>query len=268
MAESATFAVPDRARGRLVARDDAELARLLRLLTDADTVELKVTVPESDRRPVLTALGADPLDAQIRQVGFFDTPDLRLHAAGLILRVRRTHDRPADVVVKLRPVDPATLPDDVRRLPGLEVEVDASPAGFLCSCSIKKERPDARVKELMGGRTNAMDALGQGQRKLLEQSAARDIRREDLRVFGPIHVLKRKFVPEGQSRRLVAEMWFLPDGTQILELSTRCDPSAAFQVAAETRAFLAAHGVDLDATQDTKTRSAITALAAGPQDAP
>ena len=57
---------------------DEELGRLLRLVEDADSVELKLTVPDSDHATVAGALGIDPLDAQIRQVYFFDTPDLSL----------------------------------------------------------------------------------------------------------------------------------------------------------------------------------------------
>jgi hypothetical protein len=37
---------------------------------------------------------------------------------------------------------------------------------------------------------------------------------------------------------MVVELWLYPDGTRILELSTKCAPSEAFQVAAEN-AFLA-----------------------------
>ena len=55
---------------------DADLERLLALLEGADSAELKLTVPDSERRSAVLALGMDPLDAQIRQVYFFDTPDL------------------------------------------------------------------------------------------------------------------------------------------------------------------------------------------------
>jgi len=55
----------------------------------------------------------------------------------------------------------------------------------------------------------------------------------------------------------VAEMWIYPDGSRILELSTRCETNEAFQVAAETRAFLAQRGVDLSGEQETKTRKAL-----------
>jgi hypothetical protein len=43
----------------------------------------------------------------------------------------------------------------------------------------------------------------------------------------------------------------------ILKLSTKCATSEAFQVAAETRAFLTERGVDLGGEQKTKTKKAL-----------
>jgi hypothetical protein len=62
------------------------LAKLLKLIKDADSVELKLTVPDANRRSAVAALGMDPLDAQIRQVFFFDTPDLALNRHGVVVR--------------------------------------------------------------------------------------------------------------------------------------------------------------------------------------
>jgi hypothetical protein len=70
-------------------------------------------------------------------------------------------------------------------------------------------------------------------------------------------VLKVKFAPEGYARRLVAELWLYPDNSMILELSTKCPPSEAFQVAAETIAFLTQNGIDLTGNQETKTKKAL-----------
>ena len=55
----------------------------------------------------------------------------------------------------------------------------------------------------------------------------------------------------------MVELWLYPDGTRILELSTKCAPGEALQVAGETRAFLSGLGVDLLGDQQTKTRSAL-----------
>ena len=66
------------------------------------------------------------------------------------------------------------------------------------------------------------------------------------------------------SHRLVAEMWMYPDGSRILELSTRCQTDEAFEVAAELRAYLAQHGIETSGDQQTKTRKALTYFAKHP----
>jgi hypothetical protein len=53
---------------------DAQVGELLELTQHADTVELKLTIDEPHQRSALHALEIDPLDAQIRQVYFFDSP--------------------------------------------------------------------------------------------------------------------------------------------------------------------------------------------------
>jgi hypothetical protein len=69
--------------------------------------------------------------------------------------------------------------------------------------------------------------------------------------------LKLKFTPADFGRRMVAELWFYPDGFRILELSTKCKAAEAFEVTAEAKAFLAERGIDLLAEQQTKTKAAL-----------
>ena len=64
-------------------------------------------------------------------------------------------------------------------------------------------------------------------------------------MLGPIFVLKASSSPKELRRKIVAELWLYPDDSRLLELSTKCAPSEAFQVAAETRAFLAERGIDM-----------------------
>src|SRR3954470_7673232 len=92
-----------------------QLVQLLRTLKGADSVELKLTVPEPHQRSTVQALALDPLEAQIRQVFFFDTPDLKLDAAGVVARARRIQGKGADSIIKLRPVVPSELPKELRR---------------------------------------------------------------------------------------------------------------------------------------------------------
>src|SRR5215211_8678428 len=102
---------------------EEDLQEILALVKDADSVELKLTVPETVRASAAAALDLDPLEAQMRQVFFFDTPDLALDRAGVVVRARRVQRKGGDAVVKLRPVVPDRLTPALRRTPGFFVEV-------------------------------------------------------------------------------------------------------------------------------------------------
>src|SRR6187397_1960422 len=110
-----------------------DLSQLLALIKQADSGELKLTVPETDRRSAVRALGLDPLQAQLRQVFFLDKPELALDKQGVVVRARRIQGKGGDSAVKLRQVVPAELPDELRRSASFRVEVDALPGGFVCS---------------------------------------------------------------------------------------------------------------------------------------
>src|SRR2546423_11304222 len=106
---SLAMAAPTKER---LARSDADLQELIALIGGADSVELKLTLPDSDQRSTITALALDPLDAQIRQAFFFDTPDLTLNENGVVVRARRVQRKGDDSVVKLRPVVSCDRSDD------------------------------------------------------------------------------------------------------------------------------------------------------------
>jgi hypothetical protein len=236
---------------------DEQVQEVLGLIDQADTVELKLTVPGEDQHSTVVALGLDPLDAYIRQVFFFDTPNLSLDHAGVVVRARRSQERPDDSVVKLRPVVPGKLPDSVRASKWFGVEVDAMPGGFVCSGSWKGELKAGRVKEAVQGERPLDELFSKEQRAFFEEHAPADVSLGQLSILGPVTLLKLKHQPEDYRRKLATELWFYPDGSRILELSTRCKPGEAFDVAARTRAYLSDKGVNLSGEQQTKTRTAL-----------
>jgi hypothetical protein len=238
-----------------------QISELLPLIGGADSVELKLTVPESTRRSAVTALDLDPIQAQIRQVAFFDTPDLALNAQGVVVRARRVQAKPGDAVVKLRPVVPADLPPSLRRSPNFGVEVDAMPGGFVCSASMSTDADDAKVKDTFHGRRPLERLFSKAQRSFYATHAPAGLSMGDLSMLGPITVLKLKLTPPDFGRRLVAEVWTYPDGSRILELSTKCAPEEGFRVAAEAKAFFAARGIELSGEQQTKTKTALQLFA-------
>jgi len=238
---------------------DTQLVDLLSVLPSTDSVELKLTVPDSQHRSTVAGLGMDPLEAQIRQVVFFDTPDLALDKQGVVVRARRVQGKPDDCIVKLRPVVPSELPDDIRSAKGFNVEVDALPGGFVCSGTMKRvlDPEGPSVKSVLARETRLSELLGKRQRAFFAVHAPSGLELDDLTLLGPIFVLKLRFTPEEFAHRLVAEMWLYPDGSRVLELSTKTTPEDAFRLAAKLRGYLVDHGVELSGAQQTKTRKAL-----------
>ena len=239
-----------------VALSHEQITEMLDLLKDSDSVELKLTVPEHDQRSAVVALGMDPLEAQIRQVFFFDTPDLALDEQGVVVRARRIQGKGDDSVVKLRPVVPSELPSELRVADGFRVEVDALPGGFVCSGTLKRTLASGEVQRVVSGERPLRKLYSKQQRAYFADHV-KGVELDDLSMLGPIFVLKLRFTPPELGRRVVAEMWLYPDGSRVLELSTRAETNMAFQVAAEARAYLAGQGIDLSGEQQTKTKKAL-----------
>ncbi len=236
---------------------DAEIAEVMRLMKGSDSVELKVTVPESAHRSAILGVGIDPIETQPRQVFFFDTPDLALYEAGVVVRARRIQGGRGDTVVKLRPIVPADLPEELRQLPAVKVEVDVVPGGFVCSASFKGRTTAAEVRQVVMGETPLRKIFTKDQRAFYHAHAPAGIDMDSLVALGPTFVLKAQLPPGELGRVLVGEMWLYQDGSRILELSTKCQPSEAFQVAAEARVFLAERGVVIGGVQQAKTKVAL-----------
>jgi hypothetical protein len=236
---------------------DDQLHDLMKLVGKSDSVELKLTVAEDQRRAAQRALGIDPLTAQIRQVVFFDTPDLALNKAGVVVRARRVQNKGDDSTVKLRPVQPEHLSSRLRKTPGFVIEVDAIPGAFVCSGSLTASLKNGSVWDALHGDRPIRKLFSKEQRAFYEAHAPAGIALDDLSILGPIFVLKLKWAPEDFARPMVAEAWLFPDASLTLELSTKALPAQAFQAAAEARAFLASKGISATAGQETKTKRAL-----------
>jgi hypothetical protein len=239
-----------------------ELTKLLGLIGSSDSVELKVTFSEQEQQATIAGLGLDPLEAQIRQVFFFDTPDLLLNRAGVAVRARRVQGRSGDAVVKLRPVVTDDLSEDIRRSASVNVEVDATPKGYVCSASMRGKVSNDEVRDTLRDRGSVRKLFSKEQRAFYVAHAPEGLGLDDLSVLGPVFVLKQTLVPAEYGRQIVAELWLLPDGSRILEVSTKCTPAEAFQVAVETRAHFQSKGLDPSGDPQMKTKTSLDFFAA------
>jgi hypothetical protein len=157
---------------------------------------------------------------------------------------------------------PHELPGHLRASPDFVVEVDAMPGGHVCSGSLKGALERPHVRPATAGERPVRKLFTKAQRAFFAEHAPEGLSIDDLAVMGPIFVLKLRTLTSGFPRKLVTELWLYPDGTHILELSTKCRPNEAFQVAAESRAYLALRGIEIGAEQQTKTKTALEFFAA------
>jgi len=129
------------------------------------------------------------------------------------------------------------------------LEVDVTRGGFVCLGVLTGAdgSGEGRIKNL----------FSKPQLALIKQQTSGGVDLDALSPLGPIFVLELSFSADGFPRPMVTEMWLYPDGSRTVELSTKCSPTEAFDVAAEARAFLSERGVELDTVQHTNVRSAL-----------
>lgn len=237
---------------------DDDLADILSLMKDSDCIELKLTIPETDQLATARKLGLDPLDVRVRQVFFFDTRDLTLNKAGVVVRARRSQGRDDDSTVKFRPVMPSNLSSKLRKQDTFKVEVDAMPGGHVCSGSLSSIMKPTMVRSVHQGDRAVSKLFTPAQIAYYKEHAPPGIELDDLTLLGPIFVFKFKSMPAGFSQKLTTELWMYPDNSHVLELSTKTIPANGFNLAMELRNFL--HQRDIKGAEEptTKTSKALS----------
>lgn len=248
--------------------DADEVAALFARLESVGSVELKMTVP-SEQRMALRELRVDVLEGMIREVVFFDTPDLALFRQGVVLRARRTQHAPEDTVVKLRPTMPAELPAPVRDSPNLKTEMDVTRGSFVVSASLKGTRKPGTLHSTLDGERPLEKCFTKEQRAFFAEHVPTGVRWSDLVPLGPVFVVLIKAAPAGLARRLTIEQWNYPGEIPLIELSTKTPPGEVIQAFREVSGFLGGHGLSAAGEQEPKTRRALEFFASRrPVDAP
>jgi hypothetical protein len=237
-------------------RERKDLREMLEKLADVGTVELKMNVP-AEQRMSLRNLQIDALKGKIREVVFFDTPDLALFAAGVAVRGRRTQGRDDDTVAKLRPCLPDELAPAFRKSPNLKVEMDVTRRGHVVSASLKGVRPAGTLTQVLAGAVSLEKFLSKEQRAFLDGRLPEGIGIRDLVPLGPTYVIVLKTMPEGFPHKLTIEQWHFPGQVPLVELSTKAVPSEVFATAREVTTFLAGRGLSPSGEQEPKTRKAL-----------
>ncbi len=125
-------------------------------------VELKVTIHPEDIEAAIAALGLDEDDAERRYVTYYDTADLALFEAGLVLRARKVVDDDDDSSVKMRPMTSeeawALIPEYFEE-DEFKCEIDRTPSREVSSCSLKAGQDTGEIRRRRRRRARRRQAL-------------------------------------------------------------------------------------------------------------
>jgi hypothetical protein len=220
----------------------ADLDRMFTLVREVGQVELKFTVADASYDAVRELLGVGV--ERVRNVYYLDTPDLTLRRHGVLARVRGG-ERPNDSVVKLRPIDPDAVPGVLRRCDDFTVEVDVTPDDFICSGALKRRLGRTVVERAVRGRASLRTLFSDQQIALLDSRLAGRATVDDLDPLGPVevHRTRPRDGEPGRDLGLELQEWLYPDGSLLLEVSTRCAATDLLQTAVQAKALLDRHGV-------------------------
>jgi hypothetical protein len=240
-----------------------------------DAVEIKVTVAAPQIHQARAAFRLADEHGRHRRVFFCeDLSDrgagwLPLLDSGVILRLRENKWGDDDSTVKLRPCRRSRLgPDwlDLRDHDGEQFHVEADWSGErkILAAALVANRGKQQIAGLLAGRRPLRKLFTDRQKRFMRECADVAVDLDALSVLGPIDTTR------WPPRRIggfdiAAERWNLVAGggrnLDLVELSLRVEPAGAEIAQIGFEALIRQHGLDPDATQETKTRIAIELLA-------
>ena len=229
-------------------------------LEDVDRVELKWAVADGVLDALLGAVELDALESEIRQVYYFDTSDLTLLRHGVVLRARHLQRGESDLVAKLRPVVPAEVSEKWRATSGFTIEAEVAPGLDMYTAALKCFRRQGHLQETLGGQRTVQALFSKRQRAMLRECGAAKIAWPSLQAHGPVSVLRVRGAAQRLGLRVVVELWRYPDGSSIVEVSTKVPPSDLAEASARLSA-LHELGFEIADEQETKTERTLTFFA-------
>jgi len=226
-------------------------------------VELKLTIDPGSIARARSKLGLKTSRSQARKIWFYDTPNLDAFEAGLILRARKIDGAPDDSTVKLRPFTADDLDAETRGLPGLKCEHDRSATHDTPSCSLTAEQARGEI-DAVGDGDRRIDQLFSSDQEDLIAGYGPGLGWAELGALGPIPAKVWTLRTDELPSQATAELWDLPDASELLELSIKVGLDDGDAAMAELEDFIAARGLALDPAQETKTRRALELLRDAP----
>ena len=232
-----------------------------RALADMDAVEIKVTIRPDQELRAERAMEVNEDTATVRIIYFYDTPQLELFDAGVVLRARLVKGDDDDSTVKFRPVKAERIAEEWKRLKGFKLEADCVGDRVVCSASLTALQKRDEIDDVAKGKWPIEKLFSKDQERFLGEFYKGPVDFAKLRTLGPIRVLRWKMAQRGFPHELTIEDWRLPDGEDLVEVSIKTPPQHTHQAQKDFDKHLRNLGLDPKGAQETKTRTALNYFA-------
>jgi len=231
--------------------------------SSSQKAELKVVIDSAQIRRARSRLSLLNADSETRRIWFYDTPSLDLYEAGVILRAREIDGAVDDSTIKLRPFEMSQLETRFRSLDDLKCEIDRDPDSESTACSLKSDVGEEHIADV-GAYLRQVRGLFSAEQEDMLAAHGPGLTPTDCERLGPIPARVWTIETDALPKKLTAELWYMPDGGQVLELSMKVDAADADDGMDALLDFVDGRGLDLDAVQGSKTKRALDALAGVP----
>lgn len=183
-------------------------------------VELKVTIDPAHILRARSRLSLRNAASEQRRIWFYDTLALDLFETGAVLRAREIVGDDDDSTIKLRPLARTDLDPSWLELEGFKCELDRLPDRETPSCSLTVAQDAGEIDDVGDG-DRAIDKLFSADQEALLEAYGPAVEWDELWPLGPIAARVWTLRSDALPAKLTAELWYLPDATQVLEVSMK-----------------------------------------------
>jgi len=223
-----------------------------------DTVEIKVPIHPDHELKVTRAMQLHEKTAEVRVLYFYDTPELDLFDAGIVLRARLRQGDKDDSTVWFQPADPAVIDPSWKLFEGFRLQAYCFGDEVVCSASLTMLQKPDEIDDVADHKSPIERLFSREQERFLSQFHDSRIDFGRLRVLGPIRGMRWQLQHRDFPHELTVEEWRLPDGDDLVEVSIRSALADAASARRDFEAHLNALDLDPQGNQHTMTREALT----------
>lgn len=224
-------------------------------------LEFKILIDTSKSNQILNKLKFNDLLAEHSYLHFFDTRDTRLFQAGLVIRARSFPGAGGELMVRARPLDPEDVDANWFDVEGFSCEMDATPLKSQSACSVRLPTTVGAIDAVVDGNKPLEHIMKSDQEFFANDFGGYDGVSRRVRPLGPIEAWRWR-VPNAAGWRVNAEYWFLPNGTEYVELSVRGLSSDQAKLEAALSTVMKERGVEHAPLTVNKTAAVLKALTA------